>query len=104
MTIELVNYQMEDGGWKPALVKHGGRKWLHVLTQDYPMTVIKVEPRAEKYMRPMTRTLSTGTQPYPLKRAVYRFRNFGKKGSMTKSAKRFINEAIAQVRATPEQS
>lgn len=86
--MEVVNYRSVDNsqGMKAALVVEK-RKLLHVLIMDggklHPRGIPKIEAR---HMTPMLRK----GKPYPVRRAVAKFRHYGRAFGMTKTAKRFL--------------
>ena len=86
--MDVVNYRPanDSQGMTAALVVEK-RKLLHVLIMDggklHPRGVTKIEAR---HMTPM---LLKG-KPYPVRRAVVKFRHYGRVFGMTKSAKKFL--------------
>lgn len=105
MTIEVVNYADNDEqARRPALVKDGGRKWLYICQLGHPLRVRKIAKTERRYMSELTLNRKSGPVPYPLTRAVNKFIRFGRTGSMTKSARRFLAEAAEQAKAEPAQS
>lgn len=89
--IELKQYATSNGV-KPALVKVN-RKWIQVLTMDGSLAIRKVPRTEERYMCELTYK----RKPYPLRRALTRFRHFGRTFGMTKGAKQFLTEATKQL-------
>lgn len=92
--IELKQYATERGV-KPALIKKG-RKYIYVLTMDNKLTVRKVALTEERYMCELVHK----RKPYPMRRALVRFRSFGRSHGTSKSAKRFLTEASKQIKET----
>ena len=101
--IELVQYhtmRKVRNGWESAVrcafVKHGGRKWLHVLCIDATasggLKLWKVPLTDTQYMKPLLRK----GKPYPIKRAVGIMRKMGKTHGISKGAKKLLKEAHAQ--------
>lgn len=80
---------------RTAFVKRG-RKWLQVLCIDATasggMKLWKVPLTDEQYMQPL---LLKG-KPYPMSRAIKRFRKMGKTHGISKGAKKLLKEAGAQ--------
>lgn len=101
--IELVSYHTfrkvrngYESAVRCAFVKHGGRKWLHVLCIDATtsggMKLWKVPLADTKYMKPLLRK----GKPYPVARALKSFRKMGKTHGISKGAKKLLKEVSAQ--------
>jgi hypothetical protein len=89
MTFQVKRWHSDEGN-RVALVKTNGPKWLHVLALDLPLVVRKVPTTEAKNMHELT----FKDKPYPLRKAVKAFRQFGKKtGGFSKTTKRFLTDA-----------
>ena len=71
-------------GWRSALVQEG-RKYLHIITFDVPLRVQKVHKVGEKHMYELD---------YPLKRAINKYRKYGRKHGITDGARKFLRRSI----------
>ena len=100
--IELVQYHYMhkvrggyESGIRSAFIKRG-TKWMQVLCIDATasggMKLWKVPLTDEQYMRPLLRK----GKPYPVKRAIKIFRDFGKTHGISKGAKKLLKEVAAQ--------
>lgn len=79
MDLQLMHYRTA-AGLRPVLVAEG-RKLLHVIFQDSPVSVVKVAKTEQRYMQPLD---------YPYKKAVKLFRAYGRTHGITKSAKKLL--------------
>jgi len=83
--MDVVIYKTTDGT-KVALVEPG-RKLMKVLLMDGKLRVRKIPMAESRYMTPAKRK----GEPYPVRRAVARFRGYGKAFGMTKTARTFLS-------------
>lgn len=97
--IKLVTYHTwqsvrggRSSGFRTALVKKGN-KWMQVVamdaTPDGGLKVWKVPVADEQFMKPLLRN----GKPYPMARALKRFRSLGATHGITKAAKKILKEA-----------
>ena len=79
-----------ESGWRPAIVKEGGRKWLHLVhvTDGGYVTTSKVPIEEAKYFQPLTHKGA----PYPVRRAARIFLR-KPKAFITKAAREILQEA-----------
>ena len=100
--IELVSYHTwkrvrngVESAVRCAFIKRG-TKWMQVLCIDATasggMKLWKVPLSDEQYMRPLLRK----GKPYPVNRAVKRFRAMGKTHGISKGAKKLLREVSTQ--------
>lgn len=73
---------------KALLLFKRGHKLLHLLMIAPPVRVVQLEKAEERHFTPL---LYKG-QPYPLKRAVRRFKHAGKELGITDAAKAVLRE------------
>jgi hypothetical protein len=89
--IRLVKYH--NGDQFVVAFTRRGRKFLHVVTIDSPMTVTKCRIAEERYMVP----LKKGDDFYPYKRAVNKFLHAGKRLGISDRARAILKQAAASV-------
>ena len=92
--MDLVSYRSEQGT-KVAFIEKGRTK-VHILMLDSPLTVRAMPMGETRYMTPLLRK----GNPYPLMRAVNKFRAFGKSHGVTKKAKAMLAAAATAARAS----
>lgn len=79
-----------ESGWRPAIVKGGGHKWLHLVhfTDGGHVVSTKVPVAEAKFFRPLTYR----GRPYPLARAARTYLR-KPKSYITKAARAILEEA-----------
>jgi hypothetical protein len=89
--MEPVNWY--DGQWRTAIIAKEGRKFMYVIVFDSGGVRLKRIKRTERrYMKP----LMYKGKPYPIRRAVRRYRQFGRDYGITKGAYRALVEEPRQ--------
>lgn len=71
---------------KAIILFKRGHKLLHCLTIAPPVRVVKIEKHEERYFAPLLRN----GEPYPLKRALRRFKEAGRSLGITDGARQAI--------------
>ena len=87
MTTELKMFHTEQG-CKTVLVSDKGRKYLHLLMMDGQLVVRKIPKTEERYLRDVVQEKKIPA----LTTLVRKFRAYGKRNGMTKSAKSMLRE------------
>ncbi len=88
----LTVHRWHDGERYVTTIARPGRTKLHLLVIDTTVRVISRPLREQRYLQPL---LLKG-QPYPVRRAVRRFRDAGRTLGITEAAKEMLKLALQQ--------